>query len=176
MKARGAVLAAGLSLAALSHACSKRSAPEQSAAPAAAADRAARVGEPVRLADSTWVVTSAADVGRRLEPTTPFAEPKETAGRFVLVRFKVTSTRKSAESVLVPPRVVDDKARVVERLSSEALYVPSSAKTLGIELLAPRVEHAYATVFEVGPDAKNLELEVAGLGLAGDKRRVALGL
>jgi hypothetical protein len=149
-------------------ACSKRE--------AAIAQKSARVGESLKLDDSTWTVIDVKDVGKKVEPNTAFAEPKETAGRFVLVRYKVTNTQKKAESVLEPPKLVDDKSRETERMTSEALYVPPKTQTLGIEMLEPNVEREYATIFEATPDAKGLKLQIRGLGLLGEKRLVELGL
>ncbi len=145
-------------------------------APEAASMKNARVGEQVKLDDSTWIVVDVKDVGKKIEPNTAFAEAKEAAGHFVLVRFKVTNTRKKPESILEPPKLVDDKARETDRFGSEALYVPPKSQTLGIEMLEPGVEKEYATLFDAPADAKGLKLQVRGFGLLGEKRLVELGL
>lgn len=149
--------------------CAKR-------APEAAAMKNGRVGEPVKLDDSTWIVVGAKDLGKQVEPNTSFAEAKETSGRFILVRFKVTNTRKKPESILEPPKLVDDQSRETDRFGSEALYVPPKSATLGIELLEPGIEKEYATLFDAPADAKGLKLQVRGLGLLGERRLVDLGL
>jgi hypothetical protein len=151
--------------------CAKRD-----AAPALRSERIARVGEALSLDDSTWVVVEAKDLGKNVRPNNDFADPKETSGRFVLVRYKVTNRRKHPESVLDPPKIVDDQSRETERVPNEAMYVPREARTLGIEPLPPNVEREFATLFELPPDARGLKLQVRGLGLLGAKRSVDLAL
>lgn len=165
-----------LGVGALACGCSKaeRSAP----APAATAPgaNAPKAGEPVATGDSTWVLVAAKELGNKLEPNTPYGETKQTAGRFVLVRYKVTNTGKKPESVLDPPRLIDDKGREHTRLDLESVYVPGKTATLGIELLPPGVEREYATIVDVPADAHGLRLQFRGLGLLGQKRQLDLGL
>lgn len=149
-------------------ACSKRE--------ASMPQKNGRVGEPVKLEDSTWLVVDVKDVGKKIEPNNAFAESKETAGRFVLVRYKLTNTQKKPESVLDPPKLVDDKSRELERMSNEALYVPAKSQTLGIEAIDPGTEKEFATVFEAAPDSKGLKLQIRGFGLRGEQRLIDLGL
>jgi len=130
----------------------------------------------VKLEDSTWIVVDVKDVGKKVEPNTAFAETKETPGHFVLVRYKVTNMHKKPESVLEPPKLVDDKAREIDRFGSEALYVPPKSQTLGIEMLDPGVERQYATLFDAPADGRGLKLQVRGLGLLSERRLVELGL
>jgi len=149
-------------------ACSKREA--SSTAPST------KVGEPLKLEDSTWIVVDVKDVGKKVEPNNAFAESKETTGHFVLVRYKVTNRGKKPESILEPPKMLDDKAREYSRDDGEALYVPPKSKTLGIEQLDPGVEKEYATLFDVPSGAQGLKLQVRGFSLLGEKRLVELGL
>jgi hypothetical protein len=150
-------------------ACSKRDA-SMSAPPSV------RVGQQLKLDDSTWMVFDVKDVGKKIEPNNAFAETKETTGHFVLVRYKVTNTQKKPESILEPPKLVDDQSREYARLDSEAVYVPPKSQTLGIEQIDPRVEKEYATVFDAPADAKGLKLQVRGFSLIGEKRVIELGL
>jgi hypothetical protein len=135
-----------------------------------------KTGEPLKTGDSIWVVADAKDLGKKVDANTSFGEPKETTGRFVQVRYKVTNTGKKPESVLDPPRVVDDQGREFTRLDMESLYVTGKAVTLGIELLPPGMEREYATLVEVPADARGLKLQLRGLGLLGEKRQIDLGL
>jgi len=136
----------------------------------------ARRGEPLKLDDSVWTVIDAKDLGKKLDANTTYGEPKEAAGRFVQIRYKVTNTTRKAESVLDPPRVVDDKGREFTRLDLESLYVPAKVATLGIELLPPAVEKEYATIVDVPADARGLKLQLRGLGLLGERRQIDLGI
>lgn len=150
--------------------CAKRE-----AAPSAASERVTHMGEPLKLDDSTWTVLDAKDLGKTLRGPGSI-DPKESRGRFVLVRFSVINRHKAPESVLDPPTIVDDQGRETERFSMEALYVPPPAQTLGIEPLAPNAQREFATLFDVPADAKNLKLQIRGLGIVGGKRSVELGL
>lgn len=156
--------------------CNKaeHSAPAPGASPSVAS--APKAGEPVATGDSVWVVLAAKELGNKLAPNTPYGETKRTAGRFVLVRYKVTNTGKKPESVLDPPRLVDDQGREHTRLDLESVYVPPKAVTLGIELLPPGVEREYSTIVEVPADAHGMRLQFRGLGLLGPKRQLDLGL
>lgn len=147
-------------------ACSKKEAP----APAV------KVGEQLKLDDSAWMVVDAKEVGKKIEPNNAFAESKDASGRFVLVRYKVTNRGKKPESVLEPPRLVDDKQHEYARVDDEALYVPAKSKTLGTEQLDPGVEKEYATLFDPPSQAHGLKLEVRGFSLIGEKRVIDLGL
>jgi hypothetical protein len=159
-------------LCALVLSCAKR----ESAPNASQAERPVHVGEPLKLDDSTWTVIEAKDLGKSIRANTNVADPKDTSGHFVLVRYKIMNRHKSPESVLDPPKVLDDQSRESERMSMEALYVPTSAQTLGMEPLPPNVEKEFASIFELPADAKGLKLQIRGLGLLGAKRSVDLGL
>jgi len=139
-------------------------------------EKIVHVGEPLELEDSRWTVIEAKDLGKSLRPNNTYAEPKDTSGHFVLVRFKVINRHKNPESVLEPPKIVDDKSHEIERMALESLYVPSSSQTLGIEPLPPAVEKEFASIFDCPADAKNLKLQVRGLGLLTAKRSVDLAL
>lgn len=174
----------GIALVVVLGACSKSErsehAPAATATPggkgAAQGERAAKAGEPLKLDDSVWMVVETKDLGKKVDANTSYGEPKETAGRFVQVRYKVTNTGKKPESVLDPPRIVDDKGRELTRLDLESLYVPAKLATLGIELLPPHVEKEYATLFDVPADARGLKLQLRGLGLLGERRQIDLGI
>lgn len=163
-------------------ACSKSERSDQAPAATATppspgqAPRATKAGEALKLEDSVWVVVEAKDLGKKVEANTSYGEPKETAGRFVQIRYKVTNTGKKPESVLDPPRLVDDKGRELARLDLESLYVPAKLATLGIELLPPHVEKEYATLFDVPADARGLKLQLRGFGLLGERRQIELGI
>lgn len=172
---RALVLAAAvLGLAALLPApagCSKRD-----AAPAAQGTADGKVGEPLMLDDSTWLVVEAKDLGQTLKPNSDIGEPLKTEGRFVQVRYRVTNTTKKQEHVLDLPKIVDQQGREFGPVDMESWYVPVQGKTVGFDALQPSMQKEYFTIIEVPADARKLAFQVRGLGLRGDRRRIDLGL
>ena len=134
------------------------------------------IEETVPFDDSEWVVLEAKDLGKKLKANTEYAEEKSTEGRFVAVRYKVTNKGAKEAHVLDAPKLTDGKGRAYGAIDLEAFYVPEKGKTLGLEVLAPGEAKEAWTVFESPPDAKELKLEIHGLGLFGQKKLVDVGL
>jgi hypothetical protein len=112
----------------------------------------ANLGEPVTFdGDSTWVVTSARDLGREL--TRKYGEPASTEGRFVEVTFRITNLGQKEDSLFDLPPVVDGKGREYKPWADGASFLPAGKKGLMMAPLPPAIAKEYVERFEEAQDA-----------------------
>ena len=137
---------------------------------------AQKMGETVTFDDSDWIVVDAKDLGKKVTSNLDESDTKTTDGKFIQVHFKVTNKGKKEEMVLDPPKVVDDKSREFGPVDMQSFYVPKNAKTLSLDSLPPSMQREYYSIIEVPADAKSLKLQIQGLGIMGDKKKVDLGI
>ncbi len=135
-----------------------------------------KIGETVAFDDSDWIVVDAKDLGKKVTSNLDESDVKTTDGKFVQVHFKVTNKGKKEEMVLDPPKVIDDKSREFGPVDMQSFYVPKNAKTLSLDTLPPSMQREYYSIIEVPADAKSLKLQIQGLGIMGDKKKVDLGI
>ena len=92
--------------------------------PATTGGPAAKLGDPVSFADSTWVVAAARDRGAKLGGAGSSAT---TAGTFVEVRFSVTNLTKKEDSLLDLPAVLDAQGREYKPFERSSAFLPAGA-------------------------------------------------
>jgi hypothetical protein len=138
----------------------------------------AKVGEQVKLDESTWTVVEAKDLGKSIKATAEYAadEKKNTTGRFIQVHYKVVNNGKKQESLIEEPKIVDSKGREFGPIEGESEYVPKGTKAALVETLQPSMEREYYTIIEVPADATGLKVQLTGLGFLGDKKQVDIGM
>jgi hypothetical protein len=134
----------------------------------------AKLGEPVAFADSTWVVVSARDRGRKL--TAAGEDAATTAGRFVEVRFQITNRTKKEDSLLDLPALVDSQSREFKPFERSASFIPAGARDLTMAPLPPSLQKEFAEIYEIPADATGLTFKTRALEPFGDTRLVDLGL
>lgn len=135
-----------------------------------------KIGEAIKLDDSTWTVIEAKDLGKDLKPTGEFAEAKKTTGKFLQVHYKVTNTGKKQETLLETPKVLDKGGREFGHVEMESDYIPKGSKAAILETLQPSMEKDFYTVIEIPADASGLKLQLTGLGLLGEKKTIDLAM
>lgn len=144
--------------------------------PAGSSVGAWKIGEEVRVDDSTWIVVEARDLGRAIRSSSELYPEKTATGRFVQIHYKVTNKAKKKETLIDTPKIVDAKGREFGPIQGEAEYVPKDAKVPLYETMPPGTEKEFFTIVEVPADATHLKVRVTGLGLMGDKALVETGL
>lgn len=135
-----------------------------------------RVGDEVNFSDSSWVVLTAKDAGKRLKSNNPFQEAAETDGRFILVTFSVVNKTPKEERILDEPVLVDSKRREFRVLDEQMFYIPEGKKILILESLPPSIKREFHAVYEVASDARDLKFAARELAFAGDRKLVRLDL
>ncbi len=143
---------------------------EEGTKPAAAA---AKVGDTVKFDDSTWVVVSAKDIGKKLKSV---LGDKTTEGKFVKVVFKVTNTTKEEERIMDHPKLLDDQGREFGNFDEASMYLPDNEKTMTLEQLPAGMPKTFSAIYEVPDDAKGLKFQARALSALGNKTLVDLGI
>lgn len=142
---------------------------KQEHARALPAGPAAKLGEPVKFADSTWTVTGARDRGAKIGAAT-------TAGRFIEVAFTITNETKKQDSILDLPPLVDSQGRELKPYEQSASLIPDGAKDLAMAPLPPSIAKSFVEIYEVPADARGLEFKARALAPFGDTKLVDLAL
>ena len=131
-----------------------------------------KLGESVKLEDSTWVVAKAAVVGKTIQG---LSGDKKTAGNFVKIEFTVTNNGKENESILDHPKLFDSQDREFKPLDDQSLYMGENETSMTLESLPPSIMKRFWAIYELPADAKGLKFEVRALSAFGEKKKVALG-
>ena len=132
----------------------------------------ANVGETLTLDESMWTVLDVQNLGTDLEPTSSFGTAKRTSGEFLQVHYKVTNNGRKQETLLETPKIVDKGGREFGHVEMESDYIPKASKAAILETLQPSADKEFYTVIEVPADATGLRIQLTGLGVLGQKRRV----
>jgi hypothetical protein len=103
-------------------------------------------------------------------------ETKDTTGKFIQIHYKVVNNGKKQEVLLDTPKLVDGKSREFGPIQGESEYIPSFGKTAILETLQPSMEKDFYTIIEVPADATHLEVQITGLGLSGDTKKIDIGM
>lgn len=140
----------------------------------AASGTPAKIGESVKFAgDSTWVVTSARDRGKKL---TANGEHATTDGKFVEVSMKITNNGQKEDSLLDLPALVDATGREFKPWEKSSSFIPTGARDLAMAPLPPSLAKEFVEIYEVPADATGLKFKARALAAFGDTRFVDLGL
>ena len=131
-----------------------------------------KLGEPVKLDDSTWVVTKASVIGNSIQG---LSGDKKTPGKFVKVEFTVTNNGKESESILDHPKLFDGQDREFKPLDDQSLYMGENETSMTLESLPPSILKRFWAIYELPADAKGMRFEVRALSAFGERKKVALG-
>jgi hypothetical protein len=149
-------------------AASERAAKAEAARPAA-------VGDTVKFKDSEWVVIEARDLGQKLRGGN-FSEPKNTEGKFIYIRFKVTNTTNEEEAILFTPGIKDSKGRKYEEMDDTALYLKDNEESMTLEQLPASLPKTFSSIFEVPTDATGIEFLARDFAAFGTQEKaISLG-
>ena len=135
-----------------------------------------KLGEAIKLDESTWTVIEAKDLGKDLKATSEFGEAKKTTGKFLQIHYKVTNNGKKQETLLETPKVLDKGGREFGHVEMESDYIPKGSKAAILETLQPSMEKDFYTVIEIPADASGLKVQLTDLGLLGEKKTVDLAM
>lgn len=113
------------------------------------------IGDTVELNDSSWVVIEARDMGSRLSGGM-FSEAKQSEGKFIYVRYKVTNNTNEEQSVLFTPAVQDSKGRRFEEMDDLEFYLPEGQTGMTMEQLPSGLPKTFSAIFEVPADASGI--------------------
>jgi hypothetical protein len=120
----------------------------------------ATVGAPVNAWGLSWTVVDATDRGQLLAATKE-AEAVKTAGRFVMVHYRVLNNG-STETSLTTPDLIDAKARRFKFHPDQGDHLPAGVETMTLQKAAPGVPREYWTIYDVAADAEKLQVFFAG--------------
>ena len=144
-----------------------------------AEEKPAQVGDTITFdADSEWVVEEAKDLGQKARSNNQFQEDLKTEGRFVQVKFSVKNLGPKEIRVFSNPEAQDSQGRRFKSIDMITFYIPKDAKSMSLEGVGPGLKKTYYTVYELPPDAADIQMEVweAHKAFGGDKKLVTLGI
>lgn len=132
----------------------------------------ARIGEPLRVGDLTWVVEDA-KVATELAST----YDRPLSGNFVVVNFSFTNDGTEAVTLdTASLALIDSEGRKNEADPDKYGYIPEG-RNVFIENVNPGVTQRGQAIFTVAPGASGFELEAGDADLfSGDHGRVPLGI
>lgn len=158
--------------------------PVSSTAPAAAPDQPTEVPAPsataeppaptsfgvnqdVKVGDIRWKVIEAADLGKQLTSDEQYAKPKDTAGKFVRVRFEIENLASEPVS-FTQVDLIDGRNRTFNNLTDLDVIMNTPEKErCALERLNPNLPRTCQVVFELPADATGLRLSVGDLKFFG---------
>lgn len=132
----------------------------------------ARIGEPLRVGDVTWVVQDAKMV---TELTSSYEKPIH--GNFVVVNFTFTNEGKEATTLdTASMTLIDSEGRKSEADPDKFGYIPDD-RNIFLENVNPGVTDEGQAIFTVAPDSTGFKLELGDAGLLSDDHgTVPLGI
>jgi hypothetical protein len=123
----------------------------------------AKIGEPLRVGDVTWVVEDAKMV---TELASSYQEP--IRGNFVVVNFTFTNEGKEAVTLdTASMALVDSEGRRNEADPDKFGYIPDD-RNIFLENVNPGVTDQGQAIFTVAPGARGFELELGDADLFSD--------
>ena len=134
---------------------SSSSSSSSSGSAAVAAQEKFAIGDSVKFDDAEWTVIEAREMGSTLGGNM-FTEAKQSEGKFVYVRYKVTNNTNEEQSVLFTPAVQDSKGRRFEELNDLAFYLPEGQTGMTMEQLPSGLPKTFSAIFEVPADATGI--------------------
>lgn len=135
------------------------------------------IGDLVQFDDSEWIVIDARELGDVLKGDGMFVEDKQTEGKFVYVRFRVTNNTPEQQSILFTPSLLDSKERRFEQLDVLALYLPEAEVSMTMEQLPSGLPKTFSAIFEVPKDADGLTFLARDFAVLGKAEKgIDLGL
>lgn len=147
---------------------------EQEAATEAEAPQAFKVGEDVNVGDIRWKVLEVTDLGKELKSDNEFIEPKETSGKFVLVKFELEN-KGNDPATYTGIDLVDDKDRTFKPYDERLTFIEQSELCV-LEQVNPGLSKTCTEIFELPGDAAGIKASVGDLGLFGEDAMIDLGL
>ena len=114
-----------------------------------------KMNQEVSFKDSTWIVLEARDFGQKLHGHLMTGD-KETEGKFIYVRYKVTNKTRSEDQILIVPKLKDSKQRKFDELIESDFYLPEGEKGLTMEALPAGVPKVFSAIYEVAKEANGL--------------------
>jgi hypothetical protein len=132
----------------------------------------AKIGEPLRVGDVTWVVEDARMV---TELTSSYEKP--IRGNFVVVNFTFTNEGKEAATLdTASMTLIDSEGRRSEADPDKFGYIPDD-RNIFLENVNPGVTDQGQAIFTVAPDSTGFELELGDADLLSDDHgTVPLGI
>jgi hypothetical protein len=132
----------------------------------------AKIGEPLRVGDVTWVVEDAKMV---TELTSSYEKPLR--GNFVVVNFTFTNEGKEAATLdTTSMTLIDSEGRKSEADPDKFGYIPND-RDIFLENVNPGVTDQGQAIFTVAPGATGFELELGDADLLSDDHgTVPLGI
>lgn len=123
----------------------------------------AKIGEPLRVGDVTWVVQDAKVV---TELTSTYENPVQ--GNFVVVNFTFTNEGKEAATLdTTSMTLVDSEGRRNEADPDKFGYIPDG-RNIFLENVNPGVTDQGQAIFTVAPGSTGFELELGDADLLSD--------
>lgn len=123
----------------------------------------AKIGEPLRVGDVTWVVEDAKVV---TELTSSYEKP--IRGNFVVVNFTFTNEGKEAATLdTASMALIDNEGRRNEADPDKFGYIPDD-RNIFLENVNPGVTDRGQAIFTVAPGSTGFKLELGDAGLFSD--------
>lgn len=141
---------------------------------AAEAPQAFKVGEDVNVGEIRWKVLEVTDLGKELKSDNEFIEPKETSGKFVLVKFELEN-KGSDPATYSGIDLVDDKDRTFKPYDERIGFIEQNELCI-LEQVNPGLSKTCTEIFELPGDAAGVKASVGDLAPFGDDAMIDLGL
>jgi hypothetical protein len=133
------------------------------------------IGDTVKFKDSEWSVIEARPMGSRLEGNI-LAEAKQSSGKFIYVRYRITNNTSEQQAVLFTPAVKDSKGRKFEELDDLEMYLPEGQTGMTMEQLPSGLPKTFSAIFEVPADASGFSFLTRNFATFGkEEKAVSLG-
>ncbi|MEX1113293.1 MAG: DUF4352 domain-containing protein [Patescibacteria group bacterium] len=134
------------------------------------------VNEPVQVGDVKWTVTKVENRGTTLEAGDGFTEPKQAAGKFIQVTYKVENLGKEMKTT-VGVDLEDSQERQFTPIDDGFLYIPNGENLYILDNLNPNVPSDFVQIYEIPADAKGLKARVGNLEAFGNEvKLINLGI
>ena len=125
------------------------------------------VGQDVIVGNVRWTILEAQDLGNTMPGIDEFTDPRTTNGRFIRIRLEVENRGSEALS-LTDIDLVDAQGRTFQNETGVYGYVPDQ-EVCFLEQLNPNLPRTCTFLFQVPPDASDLQASVGDLQLFGSK-------
>lgn len=136
--------------------------------------KAYKVGEDVTVGEIRWKFLEVTDLGNELKSDNEFIEPKQTSGKFVLVKFELENQGSDPASY-TGIDLVDSKERTFKPYDERIGFI-DQAELCVLEQINPGLAKTCTEIFEVPGDASGIKASVGDLAPFGDDAFVDLGL
>jgi len=104
-------------------------------------------------------VLNAWDEGGTLRSNNQFQKDAQTAGKFIVIHFKVTNLGNKEQRIFDTPKLIDSQGREFGQYDGQAFYIPQGSKSMTFEALPASLTKEFHCVYEVPADAVGLRFQ-----------------